>query len=216
MAFIISAGTAVAIASTYGAVKAMSAITNASEAVATLEASHGVVVGDILEVTSGWPKLDGRLVRVKTVVTNSVTFEAIDTSSTTLFPAGSGTGSVRVISAWTSISQIAADITASGGEQQFSTIRLLGQEDEVNLPTTRTAVNQTLPVYFDPALGWFAVVRSARDSKTPKGVRFSYPGGAKTYGNAYWGIGDLGVPRDGVLATDITLSYSSQPQTYAT
>lgn len=216
MAFIIASGTAVAIAATYAATKSMTAATNAAECVITLEASHGVIVGDIIEITSGWPKLDGRLVRVSAVSTNNITLEGVDTSSTTLYPPGSGTGSVREVATWVSISQIAADITAAGGEQQFSTIRLLGQEDEVNLPTTRTAVNQTLPVYFDPALAWFATVRAARDSKTPKGVRFSYPGGAKTYGNAYWGIGDLGVPRDGVLATDITLSYSAQPITYAT
>lgn len=215
MSFILAPGTAVAIASTYGTAINMTAVSNASEAVATLAAAHGVVIGDILEITSGWPKLNGRVVRVSAVATNDVTLEDVDTSSTTQYPAGSGTGTVRKITAWTSISQVAADITSAGGEQQFAAIRLLSQEDEINLPTTRSAVTQTLPVYFDPSLAWVATVRAARDAKTPYAVRLSYPGGASTYGNAYWGMGDVPSVRDGVLATDITLSYSAQPVTYA-
>lgn len=86
MAIIIATGTGVDIASTYGASVNMTAITNATEAVATLAAGHGVVVGDFLEVTSGWQRLTGRIVRVKTVATNDVTLESINTSSTSLFP----------------------------------------------------------------------------------------------------------------------------------
>ena len=83
MAITISTGTVAAIASTYGSAVNMTAITNASEAVATLAAAHGVVVGDFLEVTSGWGRLDKRIVRAKTVATNDVTFEGINTTSTT-------------------------------------------------------------------------------------------------------------------------------------
>ncbi len=54
-------GSIVSIASTYGTLKTMSAISNAAEAVATLEASHDVVENDILEITSGWSKLSGRI-----------------------------------------------------------------------------------------------------------------------------------------------------------
>ncbi len=150
MSFTISAGTSVAIASAYGAAKTMSAISNASEAVATLEASHGIVVDDVIEITSGWPALSGQLARVKTVATNDVTLELIDTSSTTQFPAGSGAGSVRKVSTWQSLGQIDADISSSGGEQQFRQIRLLSQLEEIELPTTRTATRLTLPYYDDP------------------------------------------------------------------
>ena len=75
MSVTIATGTTFAYASTYGSSANMTAITNASEAVATLGAGHGVVVGDYLEVTSGWDRLTGRIVRAKTVATNDVTFE---------------------------------------------------------------------------------------------------------------------------------------------
>ncbi len=62
MAVTLTTGTLVAIASTYGSSVNMTAISNASEAVATLAGGHSVVVGDYLEVTSGWDRLDKRIV----------------------------------------------------------------------------------------------------------------------------------------------------------
>jgi hypothetical protein len=92
MAFTLSTGTALAIAQTYGTAVNMTALTNAAEAVATLAAGHSVVVGDFLEVTSGWGTMNGRIVRVKTVASNDITFEAINTTSLSRFPAGAGVG----------------------------------------------------------------------------------------------------------------------------
>jgi hypothetical protein len=215
MSFILAPGTAVAIASGYGSAKSMTALTNAANAVATLEASHGVAVGNILELTSGWPKADKRVMRASAVSTNDVTIEGLDTSSTTQYPPGSGVGSVRRITAWTSLSQIAQDISSSGGQQQFASIRLLSQEDEIALPTTRTPVTLTLPAYYDPALAYLTIVRAARDSKTPTAVRMVFPNGAVLYGNAYWGLNDVPSVRDGVLSTDITLNFAAQPIVYA-
>jgi hypothetical protein len=77
----LSTGAILSIAKTYGTSSNMTAITNAAEAVATLAAGHGVVVGDFLEVTSGWDLLNGRIVRAKTVATNDITFETINTTS---------------------------------------------------------------------------------------------------------------------------------------
>ena len=215
MSFTLVAGTSVAIASAYGTAKTMSAITNAAEAVATLEASHGIVVNDIVEITSGWPALSGQLARVKTVATNDVTLELINTSSTTQFPTGSGAGSVRKVTTWQALGQIDADIGGSGGEQQFRQIRLLSQLEEIELPTTRTATRLTLPYYDDPTAAWQAVVKAARDSKSPRGVRLSFPNGYITYGNGYWGMPDFPLPRDGVLGGDLTVNISARANTYA-
>ena len=45
--------------------------------------AHGVVVGDFVELTSGWDLANGRVFRVSAVATNDITFESINTSSTT-------------------------------------------------------------------------------------------------------------------------------------
>ena len=85
-------GSLVYIASGYGAAKTMSVLTNASEAVATLEAAHGVVEGDFIEVTSGWSRLTNKIVRAGTISTNDVQLDLYDTTSTTIYAAGAGTG----------------------------------------------------------------------------------------------------------------------------
>ncbi len=215
MAFTLVSGTTVSIASGYSPTPVvMSAITNAAEAVATMAPGHGFAVGDLLEITSGWPKLTGRVVRVKAVATNDVTLALVDTRSLSQYPAGAGIGTVRKITGLTPITQLSADVTTGGGEQNFATLRLLAQEDEVEIPTTRTAVSNTLPVFFDPSLPWVPAVRAARDNKTPVAVIFVYPNNASTVGNAYWGMRETPGVTDGVLTTEITLRYSAQPITY--
>ena len=93
-------GAIVSIASGYGASKVMSVLTNANPAVATLEASHGVATGDYIEVTSGWSRLTDKIVRAGTVSVNDVPLEGYNTSLTSIYPAGTGTGSVREITGW--------------------------------------------------------------------------------------------------------------------
>lgn len=168
----------------------MTAITNATEGVATLEATHGVIVGDILEVTSGWEDLTGRIVRAKTVATNDVTFEGIDTSSTTKFPAGSGTGTVREITAWTNVTQI-LDTQGQSGEQQYYEYQFLSGNRQQRMPTVRGASSLELSLADDTTQSWYAVVKAASDARTPTAMRITLPNGAKLYYNGYWSLSDV-------------------------
>src|SRR5688572_21317980 len=142
-------GALVAIASGYGAAKAMTAVTNASEAVATLAASHGVVEGDFIEVTSGWSRLTDKIVRAGTVSTNDVDLEGINTPSTTVYPPGSGTGSVREITGWTQLSQI-LESSSTGGEQQFLDYQFLEADSAKRIPTFKAPAGLTFRVADDP------------------------------------------------------------------
>lgn len=216
MAITLATGTQPAIASTYGASVAMSAITNAAEAVATLDGAHSVVVGDYLEVTSGWDRLNSRIVRAKAVATNDVTFEGINTVSTTTFPAGTGTGSIRRITAWTTITQVTAGISVSGGDQQFASVTTLTDTTEKQIPTVRSAVQVTLPVYDDPSLAWYSPVRTASETATATAVRMSFPNGSKLVANAYWSLQQVPTIEDSTLRSKIDLSFTSDPTRYAT
>ena len=209
-------GTIVAVASTYGTSSNMTAITNATEAVATLAAAHGVVVGDYLEVTSGWDRLTGRIVRAKTVATNDVTFENINTTSTTTYPAGTGTGSIRRITAWTNLSQLTKDLAVSGGDQNFANITTLTDTVEKQLPTTRSPVTVRLPLYDDPSLAWVSVVQTATDGTVPTGMRMSFPNGSKLVANAYWSLGTVPTIEDSTLRNVIDLAFVAVPVRYAT
>jgi hypothetical protein len=216
MAITLTTGTVIAIASTYGAPVNMTAISNAAEAVATLAASHGVVVGDYLEATSGWGRLDKRIVRVKTVATNDVTFESINTSNTTTYPAGSGTGTIRRITAWTNMSQVQGSST-SGGDLQFTDITAIDDTVQKQAPTIRSAVNVNLTVFDDPSLAWYSAVNTADEARTPFAVRFSFPNSSKLVANCYWNLQKTpSFQTNDSLKSQVGLTFVADPVRYST
>lgn len=205
------AGATVSIATTYGTAKNMTAITNAAEAVATLEASHGITVGDYFEVTSGWGKLNGRIVRAKTVATNDVTLEGIDTTSTADYPAGSGTGTVREVTAWTQISNVKQDsFSVSGGEQQFTDATPLESTVEQQFPTRRSPYTLTFAA-MDTSAGLTAA-RAAGTTKTALRVTM---GTVNTVANGYWTAADVpNISGTEVTTYKVDFVASALPKTY--
>ncbi len=107
-------GTTYFIASAFAAPRTTTVVTNAAEAVVT-SATHTLANGDIVEVTSGWGRLNKRAFRIKSVTTDTFVLEGADTSSTSLFPPGGGVGSVRKVNTFTQIQQV-LDVQPSGGD----------------------------------------------------------------------------------------------------
>lgn len=208
-------GTVFAIASAYASSKNMTAITNAANAVATLEASHGVAVGEYVEITSGWDLLNGRIARATGVATNDVTLGNIDTSSTTLYPVGSGTGTVREISTWTNLSQISPDWTVSGGDQNFADTTFVSNLIRQRIPTDRNPIEITLPYFYDQTLSWLTAVRGVSQSSTSAAVRMTFPNGSILVANGYWSLRDVPTVEDGTLRGEITLSIIGLPTVYS-
>lgn len=166
-----------------GSSKTMSAITNASEAVATLEASHGVIENDILVVTSGWLKLNKRIVRADSVSSNDVTLEDINTASTSRFPAGSGIGSIKEVpsNGWTQLPYI-KDFQGSGGEQQTVTEEFLDSDDQYEFFTSRTPRRYNCGIaYQGPSATHFPLLVTASENKTETPFRIVFPDGSITY-----------------------------------
>lgn len=215
MAITLATGTQVAIAGTYGTAVAMSAITNATEAVATLAASHGVLVGDFIELTSGWDLLTGKIVRVKTVVTNDVTLEGINTTSVTNYPAGTGTGTIRRITAWTSITQVQG-LSTSGGDQAFADITTITDRTQKQIPTTRSPQQIDLTVFDDPALSWYPVVAAASDASVATGMRIVFPNNSRLVANGYFSLQKTPtVAANSPLTASIGFSSLADPVRYA-
>lgn len=218
MAKTLSTGVIFAIASAYGVAKTFSSLSNVSEAVASFAADPSLSAGDYIEVTSGWGRLNGRVVRVKSVSGSGpylVTFESIDTTSTTRYPTGTGTGSVRKVTAWTNLSQI-KDVAPSGGDLSFADVTDLEDVVERKMPTTRSASSLALTVYDDPSLAWYAPVQAASDSATPVGVKITYANGSINVGNAYWSLQSIpNVSKNEAMTTKVDMAYSAQPIRYA-
>jgi len=86
---------AFAVATAFAAAVSITAITNAAEAVAS--AANTFAVGDFVEYTGGWSKANGRVFRVKLATGTTFTLEGLDTTDTSLFPAGAGVGTMPVV-----------------------------------------------------------------------------------------------------------------------
>jgi hypothetical protein len=107
-------GTTFHVATGYAASKTVTGISNATEAVVSC-AAHGYANGDIVEITSGWGRINRRVFRVKAAAADVFTLEGVDTTNTTFFSPSGGAGSVRKITAFTQITKVLTP-TSSGGD----------------------------------------------------------------------------------------------------
>lgn len=216
MAITLATGTALSIASTYGASVNMTALTNAAAAVATLAPGHACVVGDFLEVTSGWDLLNARIVRVSAVATNDVTFEGINTLSTANYPATTGVGSIRRITAWTPLAQVQSFDT-SGGDLNFADITTITDRTQKQVPTTRSAQSLSMTVFDDAALAGQIAVQAASDLSTPAAFRIVFANNSRMVINGYWSINSApAVAVNAPLTNNITFSGLALATRYAT
>lgn len=212
-------GSLVAIAASYGASKVMSALSNANPPIATLESSHGVVSGDILEVTSGWSRLTDKIVRAtgpgSPATINDISFEGIDTSLTSVYPAGSGTGTVREILTWTQLSQILTS-NSSGGEQQFTEYQFLEADAKKRIPTAKNPSGISFSIADDPNLAGYQLASIANDDRLQRAVRITLPSGALIFYNAYISLNKTPtLTVNEIMAVEVTLSLLAEPVRYA-
>jgi hypothetical protein len=208
-------GSLVHLASGYGAWKNMTALTNANPAVATLEAGHGIATGDIMEVDSGWSRLKDKIVRAGTVTTNDVELEGIDTTLTSIYAAGGGTGRVREITGWTQLQQILSS-SSTGGEQQFTEYQFLEGDGQRRIPTTKTAAGWTLNIADDPTLAGYILAKSANDDRLQRAVRITLPSGALIYFNAYVSLSNVpSLTVNELMAVQVTMSFLNETVRYA-
>ena len=208
-------GMTLAIATAFAATKAISAITNAGPGVATFEASHGVIEGDVVEIlTSGWPRLANRVVRAGTVSTNDIELEGVTTTDTDLYPAGEGAGTAREISTWTAITQLRPDFSVSGGGTRKSEVTEVTDVRAINLPILIEAVALEFNGNWDPTLPWWSAVQAASDSSAQTPFRWTLPGGLTIYGNGYWSFNDEPNNEGGVATYRLSLDLTAKSITY--
>jgi len=153
------------IASAFASPRATTAVTNASEAVVT-SAAHGFSNGDVLEVTSGWGRLNLRAVRIKGVTTDSFILEGVDTSNTSFFPTGTGIGSVRKATAFTQVTQVLS-AASSGGDPKTVSFKYIESDVEFSLNDGFTATSQSLELDADSiGSAGYTALKTLTDTQT--------------------------------------------------
>lgn len=212
-----TSGTQFAIGATYGTGFTITTITNANPAVATLSVSHGVIVGDFIEIsTSPWDLATGRFFRVSALSTNDVTLEGFNTSDTTKYPAWSGSGTGREVATWTTLSQITPEFGVSGGDQNFADTTFVSNLIRTQIPTDRNPITVTLPFFYDPTLAWFATVTTAAAAASPYAFRMVFPNNSRLIVGAYWSLRGVPTSEDGTLRDVVDLSFIGTPTVYST
>lgn len=157
-----------------GSAISVSRISNAVNPVLTCAASHGLLKGDyVIITTSNWAKLINKVGRVKNVSTNDVTIEGFSTEDRNVY-SGTGTASIYKISDWIEVPCV-QDLSQEGGEQQFYTYQCLADDREQQIPTYKSAVSMTYTFAHEYDNPIYPILRKADESGEVKVMRMYVP-----------------------------------------
>jgi hypothetical protein len=207
-------GVTMAIATALAAPITITAVTNANPAVATATA-HGLSNGDIVVVTSGWSRLNNRVLRVSGSAANTFNYEGYDSSSTATHPIGTGIGTVTKITTLTQITQV-LETTSSGGEMQFATFSFLENDFETQLPTQASAQSISMTIADDPSLAGYIARKNAAVTRALTALRLQMPNGSVLYYNGYISFDETPtMTKNQVMSVSSTFSLAGRPIRYA-
>jgi hypothetical protein len=203
-----------AIATAYASAVTVTSASNASEAV--LLATNTLAAGDLVEYTSGWSRANQRIFRVKSPTGSQLVLEGLDTTDTTLFPTGSGAGSLRKINTWQQIQQV-LEMTSSGGEPQYTTFSFMEDDYDRQIPTTTSAQSLAGQIADDPTLLGYLALKSAAQTRKVTGLRAQLPQGGTILYNTIVAFDETPTMQKGnVMACNAGFALQGRPVRYAT
>ena len=214
MAVSLPNGVILSLATGYANSKTITAITNANPAVAS-SAAHGLANGALVELKSGWQKLNERIVRVADAAAGTFALEGMNTLSSIQFPAGTGGGSIREITAFTQITQV-LETSTSGGEMQFATFSFMENDFESQIPTQASAQSLAITIADDPTLPGYKALQAAAELREVRALRVAFPNGSVLLYNGYVSFNETPTMNKGeVMGVQATFSLLSRPVRYA-
>lgn len=213
MAFRLPNGSTFDFAEEYGDDVTITSISNANPAVVTADA-HGFLAGDIVVVTSGWVKLTGRSFKVGTVTADTFVLLGVNTLSTQGYPSGVSAGTAKKVEKWVNIPQI-TEVASSGGEQQFYQFGFLEEDEDRQIPTTKSPSTLTLTVADDPSQPYVPVVEAADELKEERVQRLNLVNGDIILYNSIASITNTpSLTRNQIMVRTITLAQQGRVTRY--
>lgn len=186
MAYKPSAGTGFFISQTFAAAKTVSAITNASPAVAT-STSHGYSNNDELLFLSGWELANNGVYLAAGVATNTVNMSGLNSTNTNLYAAGTGVGTLSKVSGWIELPQV-TEINTSGGTPRYIDIQPIKNVQGLKLPNGFDPLQITFTMGFDNSLSNWATLLDISRTGTLVAYKSVKASGAATYGYGYFAM----------------------------
>lgn len=215
MSYVLPNGSTIDLASSYSAPVVITGISNANPAVVTATA-HGFTEGDIVQITSGWGRLNNRAFVVGTVTTD--TFELVgsqvDTTNTTYFPVGGGGGTAKSVDTFVQVNQITG-VEFSGGEQSMLDVQFLEDATQKQIPTVKSAITMTLTVADDPDQLFLPVVQAYDQDLSINTVRLNLVNGSSIlYPSIITFSPTPSVTINELLVNTMTMAVQGQPTRY--
>ena len=189
MAYFFPEGSSHQFSQTFASAKTITALTNANPAVATSTA-HGYATNDEILLTSGWEDATDSVYKVTVIDANSFSIQDLDTSNTSFFPAGTGTGSAQKLSGWTAIPQVLT-ISSSGGDARFTDVAPLSKRNAVKIPTGFNATSVTLSLAHDASNANYQTMLGISRTLSKVAFKQVISGGATTYGYGYMNVSEM-------------------------
>ncbi|MBI3103241.1 MAG: hypothetical protein HYY98_17065 [Burkholderiales bacterium] len=213
MAYSLPEGSSQQFANTFASAKTITAVTNANPAVATC-ASHGYATGDEILLASGWEDATDSVYKIETVDANSFKILGLDTSSTSFYPAGSGTGTCQKISGWTAIPQVLT-ISASGGDARFTDVNPLAKRNGIKIPTGFNATSITLSLGFDATNANYKTMVGIARTLSKVAFKQVLSGGSVQYGYGYMSVSEFPkLNNNQVNTVDAALTFLGRTMSY--
>lgn len=214
MAVSLPNGIVLALATAYASSLTVTAASNAAACVLTV--TNTLTAGDYVEYTSGWSRANNRIFRLSAATGSTATLEGFDTSSTTLFPASSGTGSIRKINTWTQITQIMST-TSSGGDPQYQTYSFLESDYDTQIPTTTSAQSIAIEIADDPSLAGYQAIRTVALTRATTGLRATMPQGGFILYNGIFAFDETpSMTKNNLMSVKAGCALQGRPVRYST
>lgn len=214
MAAALPDGAIISIATAYDAsTKAITAVTNANPAVAS-SAAHGYANGALLEIKSGWNRINETIIRVSGTAAGTFNLEGVNATSADFYPPGGGTGTARAITGFTQVGQI-LEFSTSGGEQQFATFSFLEDDFERQLPSITSAQSITMSIADDSSLAGYIALKAASDARTNRALRLTLRNGDILLFNGVFSLNETpSLTKGSVMAVSCSFSLQGRPTRY--
>lgn len=188
MSYFFPEGAKLYFSNTLASAKTVTAVSNASPAVAT-SVAHGYADNDEVLFTSGWEDATASVFKVDQLTADTFSLLGLNSVDTDWFAAGTGTGSAQKLSNWAEIPQVLS-ISTSGGDPRFTDIQPLSKRNAIKVPTGFNSMSIDLTLGHDPANANYQTMLDISRGLGKVAFKLVLAGGATAYGYGYMNVSE--------------------------
>lgn len=204
MSYTFPPGTKVFYSVTQAAAKTISAVTNASPAVATSTA-HGYADADPVLFASGWADANDSVYEVDQLTADTFSFLGLNATDTNVFASGSGTGTAKKLSTWVEVPQLLS-ISTNGGGTKYGTISPVGSRQDTKQPVGFEPLGVDMKLGYDATNATIQAMQNLTRVFSKAAFKLVLPGGGRVYG--YGNLACSEFPEIGDKSTPLQISAS--------